>query len=179
MGKDRIKAALQARFGGWARRRYPDRWWDIFDAERRRAVGEAMDQAAFVDFDDLPDDVRERRLATRRHPIERQARPERVLRHRRSMRLRQDRIADPRIPAVTEIFRLDLRRWLAHTDDPKREILFADPDEGRICAAMAPRVYNLGIVYRLRCVGGDAASWKRLRVVVSRKGIRRIDEIDP
>jgi hypothetical protein len=33
------------------------------------------------------------------------------------------------------------------------------------------------VVYRLRRVGDETASWHRVRVVVSRKGIRRIDHI--
>ena len=63
--------------------------------------------------------------------------------------------ADERFTALTEIFRLDLRRWLAHTDDPKRKIVFADPESGSVECAIAPRVYNLGIVYRLRRAGDD------------------------
>ena len=79
--------------------------------------------------------------------------------------------------ALTEIFRLNLRRWLDHTDDPKRRILFADPDDRRIYAANAPRAYNIAVVYRLRRSGDEAAPWHRIRVVVTRKGIARIDTI--
>jgi hypothetical protein len=42
--------------------------------------------------------------------------------------------------------------------------------------ASAPRVYNIAVVYRLRR-DGHAAPWHRVRVVVSRKGIRRLDAI--
>ncbi|MCZ7687265.1 MAG: hypothetical protein M5U28_54430 [Sandaracinaceae bacterium] len=117
--------------------------------------------------------------APRASTLEEQARPEKVLWHRKLVRLSAEQVAeaDPRFDALTEIFRLDLRRWLAHTDDPKRKIVFADPDEGRVCDAMAPRVYNIGVVYRLRRKDDDGAPWQRIRVVVSRKGIRRIDHI--
>lgn len=177
MAKDRLKAILQNVFDRWADERYPDRRWRIHDEERRLKIGEVDEQTGFVNFEDCPPAVRAQRLATRRHPIERQARPERVLRHKKSVRLRFDHVGDERFEALTEIFRLDLRRWLAHTDDPKREILFADPDEGRVCSAMAPRVYNIGVVYRLHRAGDEDAEWKRIRVVVSRKGIRRVDHI--
>ena len=92
--------------------------------------------------------------------------------------LQADRaVTRPRLSALTEIFRLNLGPWLAHTDDPKRDIVFADPVAGRVGSAQAPRVYNIAVVYRLRRVGDDDAPWHRLRVVVTRKGIRRIENI--
>lgn len=179
MGKDRIKAMLQSTFSSWVSRHFPDRRWRIRDRERGVVLGAADEQSAFVPFHDLPEGVLELRRATRKHPFEEQARPERVLWHRKVVRLDAARVAeaDPRFEALSEIFRLDLRRWLAHTDDPKRKIVFADPTEGAVFSAVAPRVYNIGVVFRLRALGDDEAPWHRIRVVVTRKGIRRIDTI--
>lgn len=179
MAKDRIKAWLQGAFSSVVSRHFPDRRWRLRDRERGVVIGEVDEQSAFVPFGELPEPVLEQRRSTRRHPLEEQARPEKVLWHRKLVRLSTAEVAraDERFDALTEIFRLDLRRWLAHTDDPKRKIVFADPQSGRVCSAIAPRVYNLGIVYRLRTVGDESADWHRLRVVVTRKGIRRIDHI--
>lgn len=179
MGKDRIKASLQHIFSKVVSRHFPDRRWRIRDRERGVVLGKVDEQSAFVAFDSIPAPVLAKRRSTRKHPLEEQARPEKVLWHRKLVRLSAEQVAeaDPRFDALTEIFRLDLRRWLAHTDDPKRKIVFADPDEGRVCDAMAPRVYNIGVVYRLRRKDDDGAPWQRIRVVVSRKGIRRIDHI--
>ncbi len=85
---------------------------------------------------------------------------------------------DPRFASVTEIFRLDLRGWLAHTDDPKQRIYFADPETQHVTSAMAPRVYNIGIVYRVRPKDEPDTPWKRVRVVVGRKGIKRIEPVE-
>ncbi len=179
MGKDRIKASLQNIFSKVVSRHFPDRRWRIRDRERSVVLGKVDEQSAFVPFGDLPAGVLERRRSTRKHPLEEQARPEKVLWHRKLVRLSAERVAeaDSRFDALTEIFRLDLRRWLAHTDDPKRKIVFADPDEQRVCSAVAPRVYNIGIVYRLRRREDENEPWRRIRVVVTRKGIRRIDHI--
>jgi hypothetical protein len=176
--KDRIKAFLQTLFTNVVSRHFPDRRWRIRDRERGVELGEMEEQSGFVAFDEVPPDVLAVRRMTRLHPLEEQARPETVLYHRKEVDLKAERIAkaDPRFSALTEIFRLDLRRWLAHTDDPKREIVFADPVAGTIGAAIAPRVYNIGVIYRLR--HGDAAEpWHRVRIVVTRKGIRRIDPV--
>jgi len=179
MGKDRIKAALQGMFSSVVSRHLPDRRWRIRDRERRVVLGKVDERSGFVPFDALEPAVLEKRRSTRKHPLEEQARPEQVLWHRKLVRLGPASMAaaDARFDALTEIFRLDLRRWLAHTDDPKREIVFADPSEQRVCSAVAPRVYNIGVVYRLRRRGDERAPWHRIRVVVTRKGIRRIDHI--
>ena len=77
---------------------------------------------------------------------------------------------------LTEIFRLNLQRWLAHSDDPNRKIVFADPEDALVYQVTTRRVYNINVVYRLRAGEGEAP-WHRIRVVVSRKGIERIEPI--
>ena len=177
--KDRIKAILQTTFTSVLDRHFPDRRWVIRDREREVTLGTMKEQSGFVAFDALPKAVLGARRMTRLHPLEEQARPETVLFHNKQVCIRADRVteADPRFSALTEIFRLDLGRWLQHTDDPKRDIVFADPDAGEIGSAEAPRVYNIAVVYRVRRADEDNAPWHRLRVVVTRKGIRRIDHI--
>jgi hypothetical protein len=176
--KDRIKAILQARFAQVVSRNFPDRSWRILDRERKLELGAMEEQSGFVALPNLPPEVLAIRRETQRHVFEEHARPETVLFHKKSVSLRRDPIAraDRRFDALTEILRLDVRRWLVHTDDPKRRFVFADPDSGTIGTASAPRVYNIAVVYRLRREG-EAAPWHRVRVVISRKGIRRLDAI--
>jgi hypothetical protein len=179
--KDRIKALLQTRFAQVVARNFPDRSWTVRDRERKVTLGEMEERSGFVPYEKLPDDVLAVRRRTQRHAFEEQARPETVLFHKKTVTLQRDRIraADPRFEALTEILRLDVRRWLVHTDDPKRRFVFADPDQGVLGAATAPRVYNIAVVFRLARVGAPPGEspWHRVRVVVSRKGIRRIDAI--
>lgn len=176
--KDRMKAFLQGVFAGWIARRFPDRSWRIFDRERERGVGEVRERAGFLPFRKLPAEVLATRRVTRAHPLEEFARPERVLWHQKTIRIAEMAAKGDGLdfPMLTEIFRLDLHRWLEHTDDPNRKIVFADPEDARVYSATARRVYNLNVVYRLR-TGDGPAPWHRLRVVVSRKGIERIDSI--
>ncbi len=177
--KDRIKALLQSKLSSVVDRHFPDRRWRIRDRERAVVLGEMNEQSGFVPMADLPAPVLAARRLTRGHELEEQARPETVLFHKKEVQVQAQRVAlaDPRFSALTEIFRLDVSRWLAHTDDPKRDIVFADPVANQIGAAKAPRVYNLAVVFRLRRADDPNSSWHRLRVVVSRKGIRRIERI--
>jgi hypothetical protein len=177
--KDRMKASLQEVFNKLLSRRFPDRRWRVSDKEEGVELGLVDEESGFVDFDKLPAGVLEARDMTRRHPLEQEARPECVLRHEKTITVRDDprAPADEPHPGLVEVFRLNVGRWLAHTDDPKTRIVIANPESGDIDAVTAPRVYNVGVVYRLRKLGDDNVAWRRSRVVVSRKGIERIDHI--
>lgn len=176
--KDRTKAFLQTAASKWIEKRYPDRLWTLRDRERRKDVGTARERAGFVAFRKLPTDVLEMRRLTREHLVEEQARPERVIWHQKEVTLAKDEAKETsaRFPMLTEIFRLNVAHWLSHTDDPNRKVVFADPTDASIYSATARRVYNINVVYRLRREGGQG-DWHRIRVVVSRKGIERIDAI--
>jgi hypothetical protein len=174
--KDRLKAILQVKFSSWAERRFPDRAWNIRDTEREDDLGIVTERAGFRDFRKLPPSVINARTLTREHALEEFARPETVLWHEKQVTLEPREEGALPSPMMTEIFRLNIGSWLAHTDDPTRTITFADPDEGVVCSVTARRVYNLNVVYRLKHEGGSAP-WRRIRVVVSRKGIERIDPI--
>lgn len=179
--KDRIKALLQSVFSRMVARHFPDRSWRIRDAARRYEFARMEERSGFVPFRSVPADVLRVRRATRLSCLEEEARPETVLFHKKTVVVDRARIAalEPRYDAMTEVYRFDVRRWLAHTDDPKREFVFADPEREVIARAAAPRVYNIAIIYRLRRAQDpdDVGTWRRVRVVVSRKGIRRIETV--
>lgn len=175
--KDRMKAFLQNVFARWVSSRFPDRLWTIRDHERMLDLGRVRERAGFVPFSRLPKQVLAKRRLTREHTLEELARPERVLWHAKEVEVAAAPNGNGEFPMLTEIFRLNIAHWLMHTDDPKRKVLFADPDDASIYSAVARRVYNVGVVYRLRGENDEAAEWHRIRVVVSRKGILRIEPI--
>jgi hypothetical protein len=176
--RDRLKALLQTTFAGWIGRRFPDRKWAIRDHERGRKVGKVHERAAFLPFRDVPAEVLAKRRLTRTHPLEEQARPERVLWHQKTVVVSGSHGPDggTDFSMLTEIFRFNLHRWLQHTDDPNRKVVFADPADALIYQVTTRRVYNISVVYRLRSGAADAP-WHRIRVVVTRKGIERIDAV--
>lgn len=175
--KDRMKALLQAGFSGWIAKRFPDRKWSITDRERRHRIGYVHERAGFLPFRRVPAEVLEKRRITRAHALEEHARPERVLWHHKTLLapgLRGPGASE--FSMLTEIFRLNLHHWLTHTDNPNRKIVFADPEDALVYSVTARRVYNINVVYRLRSSDADPP-WCRIRVVVSRKGIERIDSV--
>jgi hypothetical protein len=96
------------------------------------------------------------------------------------MRLHLDAVqsVDSRFTSLTEVFRLDVERWLRHTDDTKRSVTLADPDRGELFAAKLPRAYDVVVVYRVTDRPEDDGDWHSVQVVVSRTGIRRVGRSD-
>ncbi|MCA9641644.1 MAG: hypothetical protein H6718_09470 [Polyangiaceae bacterium] len=176
--KDRLKAILQETFSNVVARHFPDRRWDITDRAGKR-IAIVDEHSGFVPFQSVQPDVLAARRRTRVHAIEEVARPETVLCHKKSFVLDNEHLAalGPDFDGLAEIFRLDLHRWLTHTDDPKQTVVVADRETESIRSYKAPRVYNIAVVYRLR-YADQSTPWHRLRVVVSRKGLQRVDSID-
>lgn len=179
--KDRIKALLQAQFSTIVSKHFPDREWTIRDKERKKALGIVHERAGFINVSDVAPGALALRRQNRNNELEDSARPERVIWHYKKCALDASAVRNgtKRFTALTEILRLNLASWLEHTDDPKQRIVFADPDDHKIYTVMAPRVYNIGVVCRLRSESDADAPWHRTRVVVTRKGISRLEAIKP
>ena len=177
MGKDRVKALLQDTFSGWLSKYFPDRVWRL--SRLGTTLAQIREESGFLSSRRLPDEVRSVRERYDRGPFSRVGRTETVLWHRKEVRVtrRAARSIDSRFDSIVEIFRLDVLRWLTHADDATRTIVFADPEDGHVYESPARRAYNIQLIYRLR-QKGDEAPWHRARVVVTRTGILRIDDLD-
>jgi hypothetical protein len=173
--KDRIKAGLQGVFSDLLSRFFPDRIWHVGLPDRKEDLAEIHERAGILAWSRLPEEVRKARWPER-PPAETDSRRETVVWHQKHIKIDADAASrlDARFRSIKEIFRINLRSWLDNTDDAKRTIVFADPDDGRVYERSAPRTYNVFVLYRLRSSGGHAP-WRRARVVVTRKGIVRVD----
>jgi len=175
--KDRAKAKLQELLGRWIARRAPDRFWEIRN-QGGRLLATVDERAEFLTFSKTPEAVLDVRRQTRIHRLEESARPETVVHHRKVMHVRP-LDEDPttlRRAALREIVRLHIGEWLENTDDPKQRVVMADPTLGELVTAKARRVYNVNILYRLQELD-EPVRWNRVRVVVARSGIVRVEAI--
>ena len=179
MGKDRIKATLQDRFNGFIDRRYPNRKWTIRRGAGGAQVAAAEEKYRFVEPDELPPDVARFRSDLQSDSLGEILELDSILYHRIAMTVDAElvRSIDPRFDSLTEILRVDVARWLTHTDDPSRTVMLADPESGELVKSSLPRAYDVTILHRLGPIGVNT-TWSAARVVLSRKGIRRVDQLD-
>lgn len=179
MGKDRIKAMLQEVFTGFVDRRYPNRKWTVRHGPSAAQVATADEKYRFVEPGELPPDVARFRRDLQRDSLGETLELDSILHHRKVTAVDAASVAaiDERFETLTEILRIDVARWLTHTDDPSRSVTMADPESGELIKSSLPRAYDVTVLHRLSPTGVNTG-WTAARVVLSRKGIRRVDQLD-
>lgn len=174
--KDKIKEQLRTYFRKSLSSLLFDRRTIVRDAARR-PVGKCRECFDFWGQRRLPVKVRE--LRARRHVIEVEDGQlgEQILVYRKRVRLKAKAVhrtfPDYDVPGVTDILRFRVAEFLRRMDDPARELFVMD-DEG-YQRMKGVRVYHLNLVLRLR--GSDQEELRRYRVVLTRKGIKRIEAV--
>jgi hypothetical protein len=176
MGKDRLKAILQNGFDSVVAPRLPDRRWTVNMPGESLVLADIEERAGFIDRDALPDGVDATRRVAYRDRLQELAGPESILFHRKVVHVRAEAIGAtaPEFNELTDVMRVDVSRWLTHTDDAKKTVAFADPDAGELFRSKLPRAYDVTVVYRLADENQTDAEWQLTRIVVSRNGIRRV-----
>lgn len=174
--KDRLKELLRTYFQKRLTGFLFDQKTVVRDAARR-PVGECRECFDFADERRVPIKVRELRASSHIIEIENEWLGEQILVYRKRVRLNAEGVhetfPDYDVPGVTDILRFSVNEFLRRMDDPTKELFVMD-DEGyqRIKGA---RVYYLNLVLRLRA--GKNEELLRYRVVLTRKGIKRIEHV--
>jgi len=140
-------------------------------------TGRSRERVFWVKDGELPDDVA--RLRKKNRTV-RGVEPEleSVLAYERSFEVRQDPLDTvPPSLGIQELHRYSLNDVLRRLDDPLDHINFYDSDTGRFRSQELPKVYHLNVVVVATDVTTGAQHLERLRVVVNRMGILRIDEV--
>lgn len=78
---------------------------------------------------------------------------------------------------IREFFRLSMDPLLKQLDDPRDEMAFFDPLQGRFREVVLPRVYHLNIVLLTTDVVRNLKQYQGVRVVVDRKRILRVETV--
>jgi hypothetical protein len=140
-------------------------------------VGDTRARVRFPTAGEVPPDVRERREHGR--SLFRAFLPEEsVIHFHKRTRLRAARLLKhhERLGAVLEILRLHIGAWLVMMDDPVREVHHVENGARR--EVPTPWVYHVNAVVRTaREDDPETVAWARVRFVVNRDGVVRIDRI--
>lgn len=176
--KDRIKEWIKRFFSrklsGWL----ADYSVKIRDPESEKQIGRCRESFGFVSASKVPREI----LACRHRGAEKQQPPEPrdevILRYEKSIALVGSEVV-ARLPSdhydVNDIIRFDISRLLLRMDDPKSVLPLYDDESDAVIPKKLPKTYHVNVVLRLQARGGRRAALQRLRVVLDKRGIRRLE----
>ena len=107
-----------------------------------------------------------------------EGRPEHVLCYRKEVSLSSQELTNQFAGAegLTDIIRLNFQPFLSHMDDNWETYRYIHPRTKELCETKCARVYHINVVLRL--YSEDAlTNTHRVRAVVNKKGILRIEEV--
>ena len=140
-------------------------------------IGYCRESFDFVDEAKVPDRVMKIRARDHITEIESDWVIEDVLRYRKRIKLSSRAISalysDIDTEGINEIMRFNVAEFTRRMGNPRKELFVVDGGDYR--KVKAERVYHLNMV--LRYGGDDRVMYKRLRIVLNRRKIKRIETV--
>ncbi|MEB3329536.1 MAG: hypothetical protein VKQ33_09925 [Candidatus Sericytochromatia bacterium] len=180
VAKDRMKEVLREYVWEHVSHYFPDNRLTIQDPSTGSEVGRCLEKVRFMAKDAVPGDALGARNFS--HVVDLDSeRKETVVLYRNDLKLYAREILSEhqRRTHIKHIVRFNVETLLARLDNPTSQVQFYDAESQLFCRLRAPKVYHLNVVFRLtRREGGrrmQAPLLRRIRVVLDKNGLRRID----
>ena len=175
--KDRIKDVGKRRLGRHLNRFISDHVVRVYGVDGAQ-IGTAEESFHIRPRERCDDDINRIRLAGFESHEAIEGRPEEVLTYSKDVLLDSSRLTEQFAGAegLTDILRLNFQPFLSHMDDTWETYRYIHPETKSLCETKCARVYHINVVLRL--YSQDALiETHRVRAVVNKKGIRRIEEV--
>ncbi len=174
MFKDRIKELLRVYFSRAAAGALFDHKTKIF-SDPKTVIGMCRESFDFVDEKKVPAGIMKIRDRDHITEIESDWLCEDVMRYRKRVKLRSEAVSaayqEFETDGVNDIIRFNIAAFTQHMGNPHKELYVLDKDDYR--RIKGERVYHMNLV--LRYGGKDALRYKRFRIVLNRRKIKRIE----
>ena len=176
--KDRIKENLRSIFLGISPFLVADRLHRLKDPRTDRSCGKIRESVSFTEINNLSRDIQDFRRAGK-DKLSLGLLHEKILKYKKDYIIRTVRLFEnhTRLSGITDIVRLDMSNWVQKMDDSIEFISCRIGDEyGEM---KTNRVYHVNLVLKLeRPESEDAGIIQRYRIIMGRKGIFRIEEVN-
>jgi hypothetical protein len=140
-------------------------------------IGYCRESFDFVDEAKVPDRIMKIRARDHITEIESDWVSESVLRYRKRIKLSSRAISaayrDIDTDGINDIMRFNITEFTRRMGDPRKELFVLTEDDYR--KVKAERVYHLNMI--LRYGSEDRVSYKRFRIVLNRRKIKRIETV--
>ncbi|NOX17608.1 MAG: hypothetical protein GXO87_04915 [Chlorobi bacterium] len=175
MFKDRIKELLREILKKSVFKHLFDYKYKLFIDEKYK-VGIIRESFDFIKMKKLDKEIFDMRQQFKTQEFDNKFQKEKVILYRKKINLRSKFLkkhGGEGLHAITDIFRFDITRLLSKMDDPRKPLyVLTKKGYKRISGK---RVYHVNLI--LRIVRNKEVQLKRFRLVLTRKGIDRIEPI--
>jgi len=177
MLKDRIKENTRTIFNSIIQKYYPDRSFEIFDKNNKMNIGSCKEIVDFIKFRDLPNEILQIREASHKTMIEREGKPETVIKYSKIIELKTLKISEnhKRHSNINDIIRFNIKNFLQYADDPISNEVFWDSEENKVINIPCAKVYHLNIIFRMK-LPNKLIKYNKIRIVLDQKGIKDVLE---
>jgi hypothetical protein len=176
MFKDRIKELLRVYFSKKISSVLFDHKTRIY-SNPHRPIGHCRESFDFIDEAKVPERVMKIRDRDHITEIESDWVSESVLRYRKRIRLSSGAISavyrDIETDGINDIMRFSVAGFTRRMGDPRKSLFVLNKDDYR--KVKAERVYHLNMI--LRYGGVERVRYKRFRIVLNRRKIKRIETV--
>ena len=181
MFKDRIKVLGQTLFAGKLHANLFDRRINVKTLDGKYELATLREKITFLKESDISHEVRAARRKDPFADLDNDQQGETVICHTKDIVLNADLFQRafaglPRISGLNDIIRYDIHRYLQKMDDPVEDQLLLH--EGELKVVQIQKVYHVNVVSQYSLTGfQEAKIYKRMRLVLNRLGIKRIEYI--
>ena len=181
MFKDRIKAFGQTLFAGKLHSNLFDRRIHVKTLDGKYQLATLREKITFMKESEISDEVRSARRKDPFADLDNDRQGETVICHTKDIILNADLFrkafaGSPRISGLNDIIRYDIHRYLRKMDDPVEDQLLLR--EGQLTMVQAHKVYHINVVSQYSLTGSrNEKLYRRMRLVLNRLGIKRIEHI--
>jgi hypothetical protein len=181
MFKDRIKQLGQTLFAGKLQANLFDRRINIKTLDGKYKLATLREKITFMKESEISQEVRSARQKDPFADLDNDRQGETVICHTKDIVLNAELFQKafaglPKTNGLNDIIRYDIYRYLRKMDDPVEENLLLH--EGKLEVVPSQRVYHINFVSQYSSTSfRNAKIYKRMRLVLNRLGLKRIEHI--
>lgn len=181
MFKDRIKESGRLVFSRYLQNKLYDRRIIIKTQDGKHKLGILREKVTFVNEADVPRPVLRARNRDKFTEMDNDWQGERIIRYTKEIRLFTNTFkkvfADaPEITGINDIMRYDIRAYLKKMGEPVQ--VRTSLEDGQLMTVACHKVYHLNIISRYRSiVPVKEKMHRRVRLILNRQGIKRIEHV--
>lgn len=181
MFKDRIKEVGRALLANKLHAFLYDRRINIRTLDGKYKLAVLREKVAFISEDELPEPVLTARQKDPFADLDNEGMGETIMCHTKDIVLDGDLFPEafkgiPRVSGLNDIIRYNVQPYLRKMADPVEEQLYLE--DGQIKTVHTHKVYHVNVVSRYKSISPMIEIlYKRMRLVLTRQGIKRIEYI--